>query len=454
MYTTAWLNEASSSLAKDNHVLFLPFFSLTEAVDEMSHDDTRDAIYTALKAITPQKDGYYSWVREVFDDFVIYQEETPSGTKLYRRDYSINAEGECLFGTATEVEEVTEYVPVGEAVRRESSQVAVEGKIIDLIEVSVRPDNTIPLKIIEPGWGSSAYYDAEVLERDGPKVFTRGTHMHWDHPTETEEAERPEGSLDSLAAVLAGDAHWEPGGPKGPGLYADAEVFTGHREAMDELAPHIGVSIKTTGTAESGERDGRTGPILTELLRHDHTSVDFVTKPGAGGQVLQLFESARHKPIGRAQPMPEELKEAQDKLTEAKAQVADLTAKAELTEADRTELARLRERQLVEAAKSKATELLKDTELLDATKLRITESASANPPVTEAGELDEAAFQANVEKLAEEEATYLSQVEASGIKGMGGSGKGEDDGKKALRESAKFAHPDWSEEQVENFVNG
>jgi len=39
------------------------------------------------------------------------------------------------------------------------------------------------IKLIAPGKGSSAFYPAEVLKRDGPQVFKAGTHVYLNHPT-------------------------------------------------------------------------------------------------------------------------------------------------------------------------------------------------------------------------------------------------------------------------------
>ena len=66
------------------------------------------------------------------------------------------------------------------------------------------------------GRGTSGYYPAEVLERDGPKVFPAGTKNFWNHQTDAEEAARPEGDLRDLASVLTEDAHFENNGPTGP----------------------------------------------------------------------------------------------------------------------------------------------------------------------------------------------------------------------------------------------
>jgi hypothetical protein len=171
------------------------------------------------------------------------------------------------------------------------AEVDLVGDVVPLREGAVGQDGTVALKLIAPGWGSSGYYGKEVLKRDGPKFFTEGTKNFWDHATEQEEAERPEGSLRNLASVLTENAHYEDEGPAGPGLYARAKVFSEFRQPVDDLAKHIGMSIRASGIAKEGEAEGRRGKIVERFTRAD--SVDYVTTPGAGGKVLQLFEAAR-----------------------------------------------------------------------------------------------------------------------------------------------------------------
>lgn len=159
-----------------------------------------------------------------------------------------------------------------------------------LCERAVRPDGTIGIKIIGPGWGSSGYYGRPVLERDVPRVFPPGTQMFWNHDTPTEEMERPEGDLSRLAAVTVSSPIWLDNGPKGPGMYADARPFAGYAEAIDEIGEHIGVSIRALGRQTLGEAEGKQGRIIQELVAGK--SVDFVTVPGAGGAIVSVFESA------------------------------------------------------------------------------------------------------------------------------------------------------------------
>lgn len=151
---------------------------------------------------------------------------------------------------------------------------------------------TIPIKIIGPGWGSMAHYSEAMIKASGPKTFKKGTQMFWNHATDTQEAERPEGDLNDLAAVLTKDAYWDANGLKGPGLYSEAKVFSDYATQVEEKGPHIGVSINAGIKAHEGEVEGRTGRIADAFVHA--FSTDFVTKAGAGGApIVPVTESAR-----------------------------------------------------------------------------------------------------------------------------------------------------------------
>lgn len=306
----------------------------------------------------------------------------------------------------------------------ESEAVDMMGDTVPLVERAVRDDSTIPIKIIQPGWGTSGYYPPEVLARDGPKVFKAGTKMYWDHPTQTEEAERPERSLRDLAAELVTDAEWNENGPAGPGLYAKAKVFKPFRDALDELAPHIGVSIRAMGTVENGEAEGRKGKLVTALT--GAKSIDFVTVPGAGGKILELFEAAR--PETKEKEMEEKIKQLEK------------------------ENAELREALLSKEAAEIVSEALSKAELPDVTRQRLQESLVVEPPVTADGKLDKAKLESAVQEAVKAEIAYLSEVVGSGaIRGMGSTQQS--DGK-ALKEAFKelYLRQGKTEEEAERLA--
>lgn len=186
----------------------------------------------------------------------------------------------------------------------------------------------IQVKLIQPGWGSMAYYPEAVIKRDGPNVFKKGTHMMWNHATATEEADRPEGDLNDLAAVLTKDAYWLDNGPKGAGLYSEAKVFSDYSTQVAEKGSNIGVSINAYIQAHQGSMDGREGRIADKFVHA--FSADFVTKAGAGGApIVPVQESAtvRDKVKEDSSMTEAEIKAMQDKNAELEKQVRESQSK-------------------------------------------------------------------------------------------------------------------------------
>lgn len=295
----------------------------------------------------------------------------------------------------------------------EAADMEVVGDVIALHEGVVRKDGTVTVKVIQPGWGSSGYYPADVLARDG-KIFAKGTKMFWDHATQQEEAERPEGRLDALAGEFVTDAAWDEQGKAGPGLYADAKVFGRYRDAVAELAPHIGVSIRAMGKAKEGEAEGRHGPLIQSFTAA--RSVDFVTQPGAGGQIVGLFEAAR---------------QAREERQVTEEQAAKLAAE---NEALRGEVQTLRQALVMREATEYVVAELGKYDLPQAAQERLTEALAGNPPIKD-GALDQEAYQTQIEARAKAELEYIEAVAPKGqIKGLGNA-LAPKPAKDALRES-------------------
>lgn len=352
------------------------------------------------------------------------------------------------------------------------SDIQIEHDVIQLRERAIRNDGTMPIKLISPGWGASGYYSPEVLRRDGPQIFASGTHMYWDHPTMMEENDRPENSLRNLAAVLIEDARWDEQGLDGPGLYAEAKAFGDYKPLLDELAPHIGVSIRASGRAKDGEADGRKGKIIEKITARK--SADFVTVAGAGGKIIELFEAARDGGTGDIQDaegssntednqMSEKLEE---QLKEALADIKQLQEDNAQLQGDNQSLqesqARTNEALLLRAARDYVADKVGGSALPDVTKARLSESLSANPPVAD-GALDKAAYTTAIEEAIKAESTYITTLlgESGRITGMGSTSQqgpaGDDDYdeeevEKRLSES--FGRLGLDEKSVSFAVNG
>lgn len=177
--------------------------------------------------------------------------------------------------------------------------------------------------------GSSGYYPAETLLRDGPKIFTKGTPMYLNHQTPEERLAQPFGRIQDYAGELAEDAYYD-----GDGLYAEIEVFEHQAPTIKSLKDKIGISIRAQARTVSETINGKSVPVVKELLKA--RSADFVMKAGAGGKLVTILESATEdteavseNEEGR-QVMDEATKELLESLKSASdAQTAALTSLVE-----------------------------------------------------------------------------------------------------------------------------
>lgn len=169
-------------------------------------------------------------------------------------------------------------------------------------EASPLGDGKYRIRIIVPGQGSSGIYTAENLAESAP-LFKAGTEMFIDHPTETEEWERPERSIRDYAGVFLEDATVGEDGA----LYTVCKVFSGMNELIKDKWEHIGVSINAW-CADPISESGIVPPIAGVR------SVDFVTAPGAGGAIIDLLESNRNDNYVKEAGMDKEIESKFDEL--------------------------------------------------------------------------------------------------------------------------------------------
>lgn len=332
--------------------------------------------------------------------------------------------------------------------------------IVPLIEAKTDSNGTIPIKIIDAGWGSSGYYSREVLQQAAnDRVYAAGLQMYWNHPTKTDEKERPERDLRDLAGVLTEDARWDEQGPKGPGLYSRAKIFSAYRDAVAEMGPYIGLSHYVWGESKQGEAEGQKGDIITRIVAA--RSVDFVTVPGRGGAIAEAFRAARppvptdeQKAAGESSMGEPTLKltleslrkdhpeiiEALRKEIENSAAMKEAQAQQEkklketetALEEAKAENARLKEALLLVEARTFVEAKVKASTLPEISKTRVAESL-AKDPVVKDGKIDEQAYAAKIEAAIKREAEYLANLGVGKVSGMGAGAPTE----KTLEESEK-----------------
>lgn len=133
------------------------------------------------------------------------------------------------------------------------------------------------ITVIRPGQGSSGVYTKENLAASVDK-FTAGTHMYMDHEG---PQDRPERSVRDLAGVFLEDATVAEDGS----LSAVVRVFPSFNTVIREKFDAIGVSINAW-TYSGNDRESDVVPPFDGV-----TSVDFVTRAGAGGAITEVLES-------------------------------------------------------------------------------------------------------------------------------------------------------------------
>ena len=314
-----------------------------------------------------------------------------------------------------------------------------KGKLLVLDQVPLKEakknsDGTWDICCVTPGWGSSGYYSEDLLKTDGVRVMQEGLQMFWDHPTLSEEFQRPERSLRDLAGVLATNATYEENGWNGPGVYSKAKVFPVYEEWLNNeaFAEAIGLSLVSYGTSHMGEAEGETGDIIDQITAA--RSVDFVTLPGRGGKVKAKFESLRvdgGKPEKEEKPRKEsvvdehEARQLRESVSALKESEKTLKESVEKLEKENGELKesndKLQERLIMREARDKVDEVLsKVKNMPDATKKRLIESISKKAKATESGKLDVDDLKTLIESELKEEAEYLKTLGFDKVRGLGG----------------------------------
>jgi hypothetical protein len=256
------------------------------------------------------------------------------------------------------------------------------------------------VKIIDEGRGSSGYYTKALLQRDGPAIFKRGTLMFVNHATPAEEAQRPEGDWNNLAAVTIGDAKWDDHGKDGPALYAPAKVFEANAQQVQEKAPFTGVSIRAGGQRDDKAiaPDGKPG-LITALTHAE--SIDFVTQAGRGGKMLM-----------EARVLLEEAARAEISNKGGDMDIAEVKKLQETVDAHAATIRKLNERLAV----GDAVDILKvyfrdDVRVGEAIEQRVTGRLLSRPvPMTEAGEINKEAFLKLAEAETKDEVAYIAKV--------------------------------------------
>lgn len=162
--------------------------------------------------------------------------------------------------------------------------------------------------------GASAYYPRQVLEAAVPLFKGAPIRIYSDHPTATEQEERPVRSVKDIVGFVQEGVQFD-----GKDLVGEVTFLPSQIERYRELAEAglIGLSIRAQGDVAE---DDNTLTKFTHIY-----SVDVVTQPGAGGEFRSITESSAS--MSGAESHKEEVEMTPEELTEAlAAQKGDILA--------------------------------------------------------------------------------------------------------------------------------
>ena len=316
--------------------------------------------------------------------------------------------------------------------------------------------STANIVVIKPGFNSSKdrYYPLDMLRRDH-KVF-EGIKMYADHPSESDEQNRPERSIRDWVATLK-NVHIENNAVVGEAVIVEPWMQEKLATLRDKgMLGDMGISINAVGTATEATIEGQKTNYIEHINRG--RSVDFVTEAGAGG-LVEMYEAERDVDVDFVTLTA--LKERRpDLVKEIETAVKNISFKEVRNQMEQeTEIKTLQESN---ATLTKERDDLK-TEKETAVKAKLVAETKATIEAAVAkAELPEAAKTRILERFKDAEKAdgiveaikaetdYIAAITESGkVKGMGGTKPDPNASKAALKESWRRMHPEWNEAQLE-----
>lgn len=253
-----------------------------------SLNDFLDRVRTAFYSVFPSDEtgGYY--VVDIWEDRLVAVDGRTQ--RKYQVGFVEDEDRNLVFDQMDEWQEV-ELTYSNVATMESYGKVTRQPPLrIPLSEVDMNEESGVIKGVIvtEGLSANNNYYTLDALRNTG-HLF-EGKPIFVDHPTKTEQRDRPERSVRDIAGIIRST---EMGYNKEG---KNALRFTGYiSKAEPELRTKIAeglvgdLSIMAFGT---GKRDPKSGVFVVEAFT-DAFSVDLVTFAAAGGEVETLFESVQ-----------------------------------------------------------------------------------------------------------------------------------------------------------------
>ena len=151
-------------------------------------------------------------------------------------------------------------------------------KLKESAEFTEVKSGTARIRLIRAGQGSSGFYSPELLERCGSAAFPKGSFLYFNHKDPASRDIR-----DAFGATISETSY----DAEDQSLWADADIFTTHREFISEIAKYADLSIEAAGEKDD---DGN----VTEILPNPFNAVALVPRGGREGKIAEIMESAEY----------------------------------------------------------------------------------------------------------------------------------------------------------------
>lgn len=263
---------------------------------DLTHNAIRELLQSALRE-QHQGEDTWVWIRDVADEWVAYEVETPESYDLFRVGYTISDDSEVtLNGTPEKVVINVSYEPV-----KESTERVTAGRVLEAKGSDADGGRVFAVEIVQVGTSRNGVkYSSQVLESaaplyEGAKAF--------DHHRTVDEL-----STSTIAGLVG--SYREPTFT-GAAIQADLHLLpsaTHTAEALDAslaaqtagLAPIVGISHDIQLAHQPAEEGGRRIREAVQIL--GVLSADVVADPSAGGRVTRMVAGG----LGATDTDPEE----------------------------------------------------------------------------------------------------------------------------------------------------
>lgn len=139
----------------------------------------------------------------------------------------------------------------------------------------VKSGNRWRVIVARPGKGSSGTYSEDLFRRDAAKLIPKGAQSFINHGERDPE---------KMIGTFPDGGYWSE---EDKAVVAELAVFSHWKSFVEEVAPHVGMSLYAMGEADE---DGN----VTEIYEDAYNGADLVARPGLAGSGIaeKLYEAA------------------------------------------------------------------------------------------------------------------------------------------------------------------